>query len=331
MKNVKALLSHILVIIIAATTAGPVCAQFEEKGCGARAAGLANAYTAGASGPEAMYYNPAGLTGSDNIQAMSSYSRLFWGLTDDSNLGKGFIGISMPAGPKTALAAGYDRFFLAEYYSESIYYLSAGRTVSSSISLGLNIKILEKRYESNAYTQKSVRLDTGQVLDDVNPVFRDGYSVTNYTVDAGCTYGIADNAAVALMLRNITSPDMALSPDDEDRLLPAVKAGFEYDSGRMKILSDVESRGSDIGVAAGAEKWFFDDSIALRSGAAVGSRRYRSMSLGMSFRHKDMYGIDYGFSYPLGGIRQTYGTHEISFTVEFGKGPPVPVKTGERQ
>ena len=48
--------------------------QLDMFGFDARATGLANAYTALASGPEATFYNPAALIESKQIQAMLSYS-----------------------------------------------------------------------------------------------------------------------------------------------------------------------------------------------------------------------------------------------------------------
>ncbi|MGM0441909.1 MAG: hypothetical protein ACQEQC_05775, partial [Elusimicrobiota bacterium] len=74
----------------------------------------------------------------------------------------------------------------------------------------------------------------------------------------------------------------------------------------------------DINVYGGMENSFLDDKIALRGGIALGSREMRNLSLGTSYNIDNNLRIDYGFKYPLSGIKDIYGTHRLSMNMKFG-------------
>ncbi len=294
-------------------------AQFEDTGCGARSAGMANAYTAGAYGPEAIYFNPAGLAVSNYGMFASSYGRLFWNLTDRSNLGNGFLGIAVPMGSKYGIGSGWRSFMLDGYYSENIFYMSFAGKMSNKIAVGLNLKMLYKEYGKTLYTEKSVNLETGQAYSNVNPVFNKGYSKSGYTADIGTIFTFNSSNKFALMMSNITSPDMALSGEDVDKVVKTLKFGYEYKNSGFNALIDIGYSNNDINLYSGVENWFFGEHVALRGGLGLGSREFRNIACGASLKHTEKYQLDYAFNYPLAGIRSTYGIHKVELTIIFRK------------
>ncbi|MEA3506494.1 MAG: hypothetical protein U9R36_03275, partial [Elusimicrobiota bacterium] len=199
------------IILLTVSALNPVrgYAQFEDTGAGARAAGMGNAYIAEASGPETIYYNPAGLANSDTYQLSSSYSRLFWGLTDNSRLGKGYLGYMLPVNEKFSAGFAWQHFMLDSFYSEDTFYFSGAYRLSGKIDAGLNLKILGKKYASTDFTRNSVDLNTGVKIAQTNPVFEDGYSKFAFTPDIGLLYHINYAHRAGLTVKNLTGPDMA--------------------------------------------------------------------------------------------------------------------------
>ncbi|MBU2530268.1 MAG: hypothetical protein KKD35_04425, partial [Elusimicrobia bacterium] len=61
--------------------------------------------------------------------------------------------------------------------------------------------------------------------------------------------------------------------------------------------------------------------IAIRSGLTIGDRDFKQISAGLSYKINKV-GFDYGFSLPLGTIKETAGNHKLAMTYHFG-GPTV--------
>ncbi|MDE2512382.1 MAG: hypothetical protein KGL74_14750, partial [Elusimicrobia bacterium] len=69
-----------------------------------------------------------------------------------------------------------------------------------------------------------------------------------------------------------------------------------------------------------AEKWLptlLYGAFAVRAGIGLGSRDYRQLSTGLSYRIHRMQ-IDYGFALPVGGLASTSGSHRLGLTWRFG-------------
>ena len=71
-------------------------AAFEPRTVGARAAGLAEAYTTVADDLLSLYYNPAGLEHIRRPEIGSHFSKLFMGLDDKSEVSTSFFGYAHP-------------------------------------------------------------------------------------------------------------------------------------------------------------------------------------------------------------------------------------------
>lgn len=312
--NIKKLILSSVAVLVAVSSAP---GHFEDTPVGVRPAGFAGAYTAGQASPEALYYNPSSIAQVKEAEISSSYSRMFMGLTDGSNLGEGFIGAVLPLGRRLSAGAAWQNFALRNYYSENTFYLGLAGEITERFYGGITMKILRKGYGKTDYTQRRVDLETGSSSDEVNPVFADGYSVTGFTPDIGVLYSFSDRITAGLSLSNLLQPDMALWSEDTDRVPMIGRAGLKYRVESLEFLGDVSCRAEDITFALGAQK-DFTDVASVRGGLALGSREYSQLSLGASLNHGGIFRIDYSFSYPLGGIRGTYGTHRAGLSFMLG-------------
>ena len=71
-------------------------------------------------------------------------------------------------------------------------------------------------------------------------------------------------------------------------------------------------------IKTGLETWLYGRALSLRGGVNAGSLKYRNAAVGLGYR-KDRYEFDYAFTYPLSGISETYGSHQLSFIFRWGK------------
>ncbi|MFC2061146.1 OmpA family protein [Elusimicrobiota bacterium] len=337
------------ILITALTVTIPVTASahFEDIGVGARAIGMGGAYTAIAEDAYAMYYNPACLGGVKWKDMGMNYEKLHWGLGDSSSIGGGYAGyaqeIKSIGKRKIGGTAGFGwlNFSLSRFYSNNTIILGYGREIVYKIkneedpgwikkilnhfgegrmSAGLNLKILRKGYGSTEYTENAVDLDTGQHYGGRDPVFKNGYSRTGFSIDVGFLYKLNDWNRFALVIKDINSPNMGMM--EKDKVSRRLKIGYGYIGREINTAVDMTMGGGDIRLHGGAEKWFLGQMVAVRSGLGIGSREYAALTLGGSYRHNKIYYLDYSFRYPLRGVRGVAGSHQISISIKLGAPEP---------
>src|SRR5436190_18121 len=96
-----------------------VKASFEQNSVTARSAGMADAVSATVDDASALYYNPAGLVRVRRPEVASTYSRLFLGLSDKSQISRSFVGYAHPLKDEVStLGVDYINLALAGLYSE---------------------------------------------------------------------------------------------------------------------------------------------------------------------------------------------------------------------
>jgi hypothetical protein len=131
-------------------------AAFLRSGVGARPLGMGGAFTGIAEGPEAVYYNPAGLGFSLRAGASLSYKTL----SLDRHLGH--IAVSFPIRNEAVMAAswvnsgvsnivgrGSSRQTIGEIgNNQNAFALSFGKAIDSSIALGGNIRYLQEKLDA---------------------------------------------------------------------------------------------------------------------------------------------------------------------------------------
>ncbi|HBL16899.1 MAG: hypothetical protein A2X36_08165 [Elusimicrobia bacterium GWA2_69_24] len=284
-------------------------AGFEDLGAGARPMGMANAFTAVADDASAMHFNPAGLAGLSRPEAAASYSRLYMGLEDGSQISHSWLGYAHPVLRAGTFAAGILDQKLSGFFEERSYLLSYARALRGGLSAGSSLRVLERKY--------SIGSDP-HLADD--PLFREhGTSSRGVGLDLGVLYRSSGPVSVGLALLNLNEPDLGLAMADPVRR--SVKLGFAYRPRDFTFGSDLALQDGDWDVLFGAERWFLRGTLAGRLGLGFGSRSDRDLSAGATFRGP-FYQLDYAFQMPLGGIAGTSGTHRFTLGVRFGRPAP---------
>jgi len=303
-KTLTPLIFAFLVLGFGLLSAVPAPGQFEDLGSGARPAGLGNAFLALADDGNTVFYNPAGMANLEIPELVSSYSRLYLGLTDNSNISVSSAGFVLPVDSIVILGLGWLDFNLLDYYQENTFSVSLAREIFGGLSAGVRANYLLKKYGHDTYTE-------------IDPLFSEkGYSKSGVGFDFGLSYRFDKYGAVSLLGQNLNQPDMGLK--DEDLLPWIVRLGIAYEFPILTVAADGSYRAGKILSSIGVEKWWFSHMLALRAGIGLGSDQDRDIAAGTSVR-VSVIEFDYAFVYPLSGLKKLDGTHRVSLNVAFGK------------
>ncbi|OGS24917.1 MAG: hypothetical protein A2314_08955 [Elusimicrobia bacterium RIFOXYB2_FULL_50_12] len=313
-------------------------AAFDDLGAGARSAGMGNAFTALADDAFGFYYNPAGLGHVRQGQIASEYGKLWVGLSDRSDLSRSFVAGVVPifsskrvevavavstSAPESVelstgsqktefktvsthvgtVCAAWQSFALQGYYQESAYYVGFGKS-HGKLAWGCNVKMLQEKYTIDSYMERSPVFDYGAKS-----------SVQNYSFDAGVLYNISPRFFIGASGSDLNQPDMGLS--SPDRIRATARVGLGWRQKDIKWDVDGICRGSNWYGAAGVEKWF-KNFVGIRTGLSLGGRNFAGASAGFSVNLSAVR-FDYACQLPLTGIRDTAGSHRISFIYRFGR------------
>ncbi|HAM38135.1 MAG TPA: hypothetical protein DCP53_01850 [Elusimicrobia bacterium] len=295
-------------------------AAFDEMNVGARAQGMAGAFTAVSDDVNALFYNPAGASMLKKSEFTSNYGKLFMGLDDNSSIGSSFMGFVYPTERYGALGMSWYNLSLSGFYDETVLSLSYSYNILSKIAVGVNVKDLMRKFGSNDYTKTAIDTTGNTRLDiegvSVDPVFEKSRRTTNISGDLGLLYTYSNVVSFGFSAKNVTSPDVGLI--GSDKLPVTYRLGVSYRRNNYLLSLDALNENSDICIMTGAEKWFTKNNIGIRSGLLVGNRRLSNISIGSTLKFDDL-SFDYAFLWPLSGIKDTYGTHKISLNIKFGK------------
>ncbi|MBU2528468.1 tetratricopeptide repeat protein [bacterium] len=304
-------LTALLLFMLAATAR--VFASFEDLGAGARAAGMANAFTAIADDAYAVYYNPAGLAGLRNPEAASSMGKMFMNLSDNSDIGDTNLMMAYPL-KFAVMGIGVKNFALDGYYGENQYAFAAARRFRY-FDLGVSLKQMTVEYGSTKYTANAIDNNTGFAGGAGDPVFDSGLSKSGFGADAGILKKSGD-LSFGIALQNIVAPDMGLK---ETYKLPLrIKTGMALIKPGYKLSGEYNKEESAGSFRLGAEVnvlTFF----RLRGGFEYGPD-IANISAGASYR-MNLFSFDYAFTLPLSGVEETLGNHWIGLSVRFGELP----------
>ncbi len=346
------------------TTLPLLFADFEPTGAGARPAVMGNMFVAMADDVRAIYYNPAGLAYLKRSEFTADYGRLFTGLDDNSVISAGFVAFAQPisrkkslderirdlrritaiesqveastAAPSTPDAAkpekkkeeitffrdwgtlgmAFNNLTLSGAVSENTFWFSYSRKIVDKISSGMSVKLLYQSYTQDIYTQK-------------DPVFNLGAKgdLLKFSFDAGLLYNLYPRIFWGLMITDVNRPNVALNSADSELLPIGTASGLAFKDRKIRAGVDAVYRDKDYRINAGAERWFRNRTYALRAGGSLGSREYKNVSYGMSVNWGN-FQIDYAFVFPVSGVRETFGSHRMSFLYRFGKAPVDEMEAG---
>jgi len=308
--------------------ATPADAAFRDLGAGARAPGMANAFTAVANDAFAAHYNPAGLALLEQPQASLSYSRLHLGLTDGSDLSVSDIIYAHPSKHLAGtLALSWQRFSLASLYHESAYGLSYARraieTPWGRLYAGGRFKIYGLSFTRNDDAVNAKDADLNVVGPDPTLMGRNLRHLPD--LDLGLLFRARGRLSYGFTLQHLLEPNIAFSPSENDPLTLAYRFGVGYKSLWLNLASTIKLERAPDGkpykeISFGGERYFPTLSFGqfgLRAGLAVGSHEFRQLTAGLAYRINKLQ-FDYAFLIPLSGIPDTAGTHRLGLTFHFG-------------
>lgn len=306
-KGMKKLL---LIALLSLACAAPLRAAFEDVETGPRASAMAGAYSAAGEDSGAIFYNPAGITGLSRYDVSLSQEKLFLGLTDGSSIMRSALSLGTPlmigGSYWGALAFGMDTLSLDSLYSESRMRLGYGYPVKDNVWAGLSIARMSLTYGSDQYTR-------------LNPVLASATGKSGMGLDLGVVMKL-ESADLGLAILNANEPDMGIMyPNKVSR---KIDLGLALKREALTWAFDLVISGKDLKIKTGTEVPVLKETLGghalVRGGIALGSRDYRAASAGFGYRGAS-YGIDYAFIYPLSGIADTMGHHQIGAHFAWGK------------
>jgi tetratricopeptide (TPR) repeat protein len=320
----------LVVLLLSVTSAR---AAFDEIGAGARAPGLGDAFTALADDAYALHYNPAGLAQMDRSEMSASYSKLYTGLTDGSDLGASQLLYAHPlaSGRRGTYAIGWDRFALSGLYTEQTLALGYGRSVKDfesggKLMLGLNAKYLSHSFASSPEAASACSGVTCGA-NGSDPLLSGKTSKTSIDTDLGVLYRFPRRFQMGFMIQHANSPDVGFSGGD--KLNRLMKLGLAYKSIWLSLVGEVRevksaAGGTDHELIVGAERYFptLDyGQFGVRGSVGLGSSDWKQMTFGASYRINKIQ-FDYGYLLPIGGISEQSTSHRLAMTFYFGAPAP---------
>ncbi|UPT72563.1 MAG: hypothetical protein M0D55_11400 [Elusimicrobiota bacterium] len=292
----------------AAFLALPAAAAYEDVGVGARVTGLGHAYTGVADDVYSIYYNPAGLATLERPELGTTYARLLTGLSDGSNVQNSFVGYAHPfdGGRRGTAGVAWNNFGVGGLYSENQLMASYARGLFARSQpgryyVGGTLKYLSRSIGGTSAAGNGIS-DTGVATGAPDP-FLQNVSKTNIDADLGFLWRVRPRWMVGMMIQHAMEPNVGFN--ENDKLGRNIKLGGAYKTPFSTLSGDVRFQSAPDGskdkiLALAAEKWLptlLHGSFGIRGSISLGSRDFRQMGLGLSYKISRMQ-FDYGFTLP---------------------------------
>lgn len=291
-------------------------ASFSESPTGGRATALDGAVSAAPGDVFSLYYNPAGLTDLAAPEAGLYYGRMLKGLSDGSNLSRSFFGWASPS-RWGSLGISYTGYSMGTLYAEETLSLGYGHPLGESFRWGAVLNHLKKTVGHDANTDVAIDPVDGTSVGAEDAAFSGGRSAVAWDLNLGGTWTPTSRWRLALTGSNLFESDVGIY--STDRVPRTLKLAGAYSSriGRCLLEISHSHLGKDpqTRLHGGLEKEW--GRFVLRAGGGVGPQDYRRVTAGFSARFQ-MLRFDYGFLLPVGGIKDSSGTHQISVIMSFG-------------
>ncbi len=298
-------------IVVSGLAASSTWASFELERPGARATGMAGAFTAVADDADALYYNPAGLVDVPYETISAEYSRLLTGLESDT-LSENRLAYVQPLKNLGCLGLAWHNRSLVGVYQENVITADLGFALDKdeNYKMGAGLKILQAGY-----------LD-GESLDANVDVFGPSSTLMAITVDVGAKVELGEGFSLGVSAANLTQPDVSLRGGYS---LPAhLRLGGAYALEDGVVALDAQYYGGYQRYAAGTEYWWFERLLATRAGYALGDTGAMEITAGMSLKlqfEEWAPQLDYAFVQPLGEFSGAGGSHRINLSLIIGAAP----------
>ena len=294
-------------------------AAFEDGFIGARAFAMGGAFTAIGEESDGLLVNPASIANlkhqSESRQSAQQLSattaRLHVGLSDETSISQNLISYAYSRPRRGALGVLWKRLNVGELYSEN--YLLLG--LSKSYEFGSK----EKRRISLGGAAKLLNWNTAPTIGANGAVVEDLPGRSRFALDVGMIFRPAPNIPIALSLQNLNTPNIASTNSSAAENLPLqVMLGMGIVAKNSTWGMDLVFRESEVDVKVGIESQFYEESVILRGGFRLENLAWgTNLTVGGGYRPFKSLRIDYGFLFPIGGIRDTAGSHRFSVVYDF--------------
>lgn len=317
------LLRSILFLLLAGVSIAqfPVQAHaaFEDGFIGARAFAMGGAFTAIGDESDGLLVNPASIanlrheaeSGRSAQQVSATAARLHVGLSDETSITQNLISYAYSQPARGALGFLWKRLDAGGLYSEN--YILVG--LSKSYNLGSE----ENRRILLGGAIKLLNWDTAPTTGADGLVVEDLPGRSRLALDVGMIFRPSPNIPIALSLQNLNTPNVAsgdsVSPEN---LARQVMLGIGIIAQNSTWGMDLVFRESEVNVKVGIESQFYEENLTLRGGFRLENLAWgANLTLGGGYRPFRSLRIDYGFLFPIGGIRDTSGSHRFSIVYDF--------------
>lgn len=310
-----------LILIEVGPTAFPVqaYAAFEDGFIGARAFAMGGAYTAIGEESDGLLINPASIANlkhqpesrQPTQQLSATMARLHVGLSDETSITQNLISYAYSRPTQGALGFLWKRLNAGELYSENYLLVGLGK----SYDFGAK----DKRRISLGGAVKLLNWDTAPTIGADGTVVEDLPGRSRLALDVGMIFRPSPNIPIALSLQNLNTPNIASNGSISTENLPLqVMLGMGIVAENFTWGMDLVLRESEVDVKVGIESQFYEESLILRGGFRLENLAWgTNLTVGGGYRPFRNLRIDYGFLFPIGGIRDTAGSHRFSVVYDF--------------
>ena len=292
---------------------------FQDGFIGARAFAMGGAFTAIGDESDALLVNPASIanlkpeaeSGRSTQQVSATIARLHAGLSDETSITQNLISYAYSHPARGALGLLWKRLDAGSLYFEN--YLLVG--LSKSYNFGSE----DKRRILLGAGLKLLNWDTAPTVGADGLVVEDLPGRSRLAFDVGMIFRPSPNIPIALSLQNFNTPNIASSDSvSPESLARQVMLGIGIIANNATWGMDLVFRESEVNVKVGIESQFYEENLTLRGGFRLENLAWgANLTLGGGYRPFRSLRIDYGFLFPIGGIRDTSGSHRFSIVYDF--------------
>ena len=226
---------------------------------------------------------------------------LYSGLTDGTKISQSQVAYIQPFSDKIGtFGFSWQQLNTQKLYTEQTIALGYGRRITNQISFGMNLKHLLMHFA----LPDGVTNNLGDTSSQTDPVFKEGNSESNISVDMGGLWKFADKYAFGMMVQDVNEPDMALSNGGNGKIPKTIRSGVSYQNrtltlmGQLNWSKSASSQDQELFYIVGGEKWWFSKRFTradwgLRGSLMSGSNSFNQwgmeLVLGMEFIDLELY------------------------------------------